>query len=230
MVRASSLWGAKRQRSKDKENHMKRSKFGDRRLFVSAIATFALLVSGRTFANGDDGPGPKLIHTESVGQIAISYFAFGGPSGCNASTGTDCTFYDLKGTITGSSVPFGPYSGAITATVLSSSKTPAGGHDTNGNPTAFCSPEAGTEVDTFSDGSTLSSDFQGLSCCAATGTATDLCPAGTPSVNHDSSVIIGGTGKFKGASGGTAWSDNNNGSAPLTLHAEGVLLIPGSSH
>jgi hypothetical protein len=208
---------------------MKRSKFGElgvSRLIVIAVAGVALLVShGRALANSGDPGDPKLIHTEAVGQIAITYFAFGGPPGCNASTGAGCTFYDLKGTVTGSSVPFGPYSAAVTASVLFSSTTPAGGHDANGNPTAFCSPEVGTEVDTFSDGSTLSSDFQGLSCCAA-----DTCPASTPSVNHDSSVITSGTGKFAGASGGTAWSDNNSGSAPLTLHAEGVLLLPGSSH
>ena len=211
---------------------MKRSGFWDRKLFVSAIASVALLVSGRTFARGDGLPGPKLIHTESVGQIAISSFAFGGPPGCNASTGAGCTFYDLKGTVTGSSVPFGPYSGAVTAKVLFSSRTPAGGTDANGNPSAFCSPEVGTEVDTFSDGSTLSSDFQGLSCCAANSfpNSSPSCPAGTPSVNHDSSVVTKGTGKFAGASGGTAWSDNNSGSAPLTLHAEGVLLLPGSSN
>jgi hypothetical protein len=160
-----------------------------------------------------------------VGQAAITYFAFGGPPGCNASTGAGCTFYDLKGTVTGSSVPFGPYTAAVTATVLFSSTTPAGGHDANGNPTGFCSPEIGTEVDTFSDGSTLSSDFQGLTCCAI-----DSCPAGTPLVNHDSSVITGGTGKLAGASGGTSWSDNSSGSAPLTLHAEGVLLLLGNSH
>jgi hypothetical protein len=206
---------------------MKRSGFWDRKLFVSGIVSVALLVSGRTFARGDGLPGPKLIHTESVGQIAISSFAFGGPPGCNASTGAGCTFYRLEGTVTGISVPFGPYSGAVTAKVLFSSRTPAGGTDANGNPSAFCSPEVGNEVDKFSDGSTLTSDFQGLSCCAD---ADSCSAAGTPSVNHDSSVVISGTGQFAGASGGSAWSDNNSGSAPLTLHAEGVLLIPGSSN
>jgi len=205
---------------------MKRSGFSDRKLFVSAIASVALLVSGRTFAYGDGLPGPKLIHTEAVGQIAISSFAFGGPPGCNASTGAGCTFYHLEGTVTGINVPLGAYSGAVTANVLFSSTTPAGG-TANGLPSTSCSPEVGTEVDKFSDGSTLSSDFQGLSCCADAGSCS---AAGTPSVNHDSSVVISGTGKFAGASGGTAWSDNNSGSAPLTLHAEGVLLIPGSSN
>jgi hypothetical protein len=196
------------------------------KLLVAAAFGVAVLVSqGRAFADGDHHGGPKLIHTEAVGQVAITGFAFGGPAGCNTATGAGCSFYNLTGTVAGQSVPFGPYNAAVTATVLFSSTTPAGGHDANGNPTAFCSPEVGTEVDTFSDGSTLSSDFQGLSCCAA-----DTCPAGTPSVNHDSSVITGGTGRLTGASGGTSWSDNSSGSGPLTLHAEGVLALPGSSH
>jgi hypothetical protein len=194
-------------------------------LVVAAFGVALLMSQGRAFADGGGPHGPKLIHTEAVGQVAITGFAFGGPAGCNTSTGAGCSFYNLTGTVAGQSVPFGPYNAAVTATVLFGSPAPSGAHDGDGNPIGFCSPEVGTEVDTFSDGSTLTSDFQGTSCCAAT-----TCPPGAPLVNHDSSVVTGGTGKLTGASGGTSWSDNSSGSGPLTLHAEGVLSLPGGSH
>jgi hypothetical protein len=167
--------------------------------------------------------GPKLIHTESVGQVAITSFAFGGPPGCDALTGAGCTFYDLGGTVTGQSTPFGPYTAAVSATVLLVS-TPNGGHDPNGNPTEFCMPELGTETDTFADGSTISSDFQGTSCCANAS-----CAGGPPRVNHDSSVITGGTGRFSGAEGGWSLSDSLGPTGALLLHAEGVLQLPAGS-
>jgi hypothetical protein len=177
-----------------------------------------LLLMGQ--APGQANQGPKLIHTESVGQIAITSFAFGGPAGCDPATGAGCTFYDLGGTVTGESTPFGRYTSQVNATVLLVT-TPNGGHDANGNPTEFCMPELGTQVDTFADGSTITTDFQGLSCCA-----TANCAGGPTRVNHDSSVITGGTGRFSGAQGGWSWSDTLGLTGTLLLHAEGVLQLP----
>jgi len=167
--------------------------------------------------------GPKLIHTESVGEITITSFAFGGPPGCDPLTGAGCTFYDLGASVKGQHTPFGPYTETATATVLLLS-TPNGGHDANGNPTEYCMQELGTAIDTYSDGSTISSDFQGTSCCA-----TASCNGGPPRVNHDSSVITGGTKRFSGAEGGWSWSDSLSPSGALLIHAEGVLQLPVGS-
>lgn len=201
---------------------MESSKIRVKKLLTITCAGFALLMSLRP-ALAD---GPKLIHTEAVGQITITGLTFGGPTGCNTSTGAGCTYYILTGTTSGRNTPLGPFTASLTASVLFSAPTPSGAHDGNGKPTEFCSPELGTETDTFADGSTLMSDFQGLSCCAAAMCTTE----GLPSVNHDSSVITGGTGRLAGASGGTSWSDNfATSSGPLLMHAEGVLQLPGGS-
>jgi hypothetical protein len=170
-----------------------------------------------------DAKGPKLIHTESVGEITITSFAFGGPPGCDPVTGAGCTFYDLGASVKGQHTPFGPYTETATATVLLAA-SPNGGHDANGSPTEYCMQELGTAIDTYSDGSTISSDFQGTSCCA-----TASCSGGPPRVNHDSSVITGGTKKFSGAEGGWSWSDSLGPSGALLLHAEGVLQLPSGS-
>ena len=50
-------------------------------------------------------------------------------------------------------------------------------------------------------------------------------PTGPPSVNHDSTVIKVGTGRFNGATGGWSWSDSSTG-GPLPIHAEGVMQLP----
>jgi len=174
--------------------------------------------------------GPVLIHTEAVGQITITApLTFGGPPGCVSTSGMGgCTFYTLEAATSGRNTPLGPFTAALTATVLFNVTTPNGDPDQGAH--EVCSPEIGTETDTFADGSTLISDFQGLSCCAAK-SESSCANAGLPSVNHDSSVIIGGTGRLAGASGGTSWSDNfATLSGPLLMHAEGVLQLPGSSN
>jgi hypothetical protein len=182
------------------------------------VAIAFLLLMGHAPAQAKDS---HLIHTESVGLITVTSFAFGGPAGCDPVTGSGgCTFYDLGATTTGQSVPLGPYKETATATVLLQS-TPNGAHDADGNPTEFCMQELGTAIDTYSDGSTISSAFQGTSCCA-----TASCAGGPPRVNHDSSVITGGTGRFSGAEGGWSWSDSLGPTGVLLLHAEGVLQLP----
>jgi hypothetical protein len=44
-------------------------------------------------------------------------------------------------------------------------------------------------------------------------------------VNHDSSVITAGTGRFAGVTGGWSWSDSGTG-GPILVHAEGVMQLP----
>jgi len=203
---------------------MESSKFSVRKLLTITCAGFALLLSLRP-ALAD---GPNLIHTEAVGQITITGLTWGPVvvPGCDfLMGGPDCTFYTLTATAAGHNAPLGPFTASLTATVLFSAATPNGAP--NGTLTEeSCSPELGFETDTFADGSTLKSDFQGLSCCAA-----EMCAGGLPSVNHDSSVITKGTGRLAGASGGTSWSDNfATLSGPLLMHAEGVLQVPASSN
>jgi len=201
---------------------MESSKIRVKKLLTIMCAGFALLMSLRpAFATG-----PNLIHTEAVGQITITPPTFGGPTVCDPTTG-DGPFYTLNGTASGRNNPLGPFTASLSAMVLLCAATPNGAHDASGKPTEFCYPELGTETDTFADGSTLTSAFQGLSCCAD-----ETCnPAGLPSVNHDSSVITQGTGRLAGASGGTSWSDNfATLSGPLLMHAEGVLQLPDSSN
>lgn len=206
---------------------MKSSKMSVKGLLTITCAGFALLMSVRpALANG-----LKLIHTEAVGQITLTAPpTFGGPpgSGCVSTTGAGgCTFYTLEATTSGRNTPLGPFTAALTATVLFSVTTPNGDPDQGAH--EVCSPEIGTETDTFADGSTLISDFQGLSCCAAK-SESSCANAGLPSVNHDSSVITGGTGRLAGASGGSSWSDNFATLAgPLLMHAEGVLQLPSNS-
>jgi hypothetical protein len=135
-------------------------------------------------------------------------------------------FLDLTASVVGQHVPFGKFTGTVAATLnLNPAHFIPSVFDTTGNPTGVCTPEFGTETDIFADGSTLSSNFQGLGCCAG---STDLkCagPTGPPSVNHDSSVITGGTDRFNGAAGGWSWSDSGTG-GPLLIHAEGVMHLP----
>ena len=184
---------------------------------LAMLAVGVLLLMGQATAQAK---GPALIPTESIATITITSFAFGGPPGCDPLTGAGCTFYDLGATVKGQHFPFGPYNGTATGTVLLD-VTPNGGHDAVGNPTEFCTPELGAETDTFADGSTLTSAFQGLSCCANAN-----CAGGPPRVNHDSSVITGGTKRFKGAQGGWSWSDSLGPTGVLLEHAEGVLQLP----
>ena len=187
--------------------------------------TFAvlLLLAANAAAMAD---GLKLIHTESVSQATFTGSSFGpvGP-GCNSSTGgSACLFLDLTANVVGQHKPFGKYTGTIDATLNLNPAhfIPSGAHDANGNPTGVCTPEFGTESDTFADGSTLSSSFQGLGCCAGPDCGGTT---GPPSVNHDSNVITGGTGRFASVSGGWSWSDSGTG-GQLLIHAEGVMRLP----
>jgi hypothetical protein len=168
----------------------------------------------------------QLMHTESVSQATFTGISFGpvGP-GCDSSKGGPaCLFLDVTVNVIGRHVPFGKYTGTLGATLNLNPAhfIPSGAHDANGNPTGVCTPEFGAENDTFADGSTLSSSFQGLGCCAGPDCGGTT---GPPSVNHDSSVITGGTGRFAGVSGGWSWSDSGTG-GPLLIHAEGVIQLP----
>jgi len=202
---------------------MESSKISVKKLLTIMSAGFALLMSQRpALANG-----PNLIHTEAVGQITITSFNYY-PKDCTPPPAADCpsccTYYTLTGTTSGRNIPLGPFTASLSATVLLNAASPNGTPDSS--PAESCYPELGFETDTFADGSTLVSDFQGLSCCAD-----GVCTGGLPVVNHDSSVITKGTGRLAGASGGTSWSDNfATPSGPLLMHAEGVLQLPDSSN
>jgi hypothetical protein len=172
--------------------------------------------------------GLKLMHTESVSEATFTSFSFG-PVGaaCDSSKGVPaCLFLDLSANVVGQHNPFGKYTGTLGATLNLNPAhfIPSGAHDANGNPTGVCTPEFGTETDTFADGSKLSSNFQGLGRCAAADCGGTT---GPPSVNHDSSVITAGTGRFEGVSGGWSWSDSTlKTGVPLLIHAEGVRQLP----
>jgi hypothetical protein len=172
---------------------------------------------------------PELVHTASVSQATFNPgFTFGpaGP-GCDASAaGPACLFVDVTAKVVGQHYLFGTFTGTLAATLnLNPAHFIPSVLDDNGNPTGVCTPEFGTETDTFFDGSTLSSNFQGLGCCAGSKEFPCAGPTGPPSVNHDSSVITGGTGRFKGAAGGWSWSDSGT-EGPLLIHAEGVMQLP----
>jgi hypothetical protein len=197
-------------------------RFTKQHVVIVAIILFSIVGHRIPLASGGQTLVPNLIHTEAVGQITITSLVFGGSSACDTATGAGCEFYNLGGKSSGWNSALGPFTATLSATVLIGAASPNGAHDSDGTPIEFCFPELGTETDKFEDGSTLTSNFQGLSCCAAT-----VCTAGLPSVNHDSSVIIGATGHLSGAAGGFSWSDNfANPSGPLLLHAEGILELP----
>jgi hypothetical protein len=190
-------------------------------LRATLAALLLLAANGAAMAEG-----LKLIHTESVSQATFTGISFGpvGP-GCDSSAGgSACLFLDVTANVVGQHNPFGKYTGTLGATLNLSPAhfIPSGAHDANGNPTGVCTPEFGTETDTFADGSELSSSFQGLGCCAAADCGGTT---GPPSVNHDSSLITAGTGRFAGVSGGWSWSDSGTG-GPLLIHAEGVMQLP----
>jgi hypothetical protein len=169
--------------------------------------------------------GPNLMHTESVSQATFTGISFG-PTGphCDASAGgSACLFLDLTANVVGQHAQLGNFTGTIAATLnLNPAHFIPSVFDTSGKPTGVCTPEFGSETDTFADGSTLSSNFQGLGCCAGPDCGGTT---GPPSVNHDSSVITVGTGRLEGAAGGWSWSDSGKG-GPLLIHAEGVIQLP----
>jgi|HubBroStandDraft_1064217.scaffolds.fasta_scaffold97501_2 hypothetical protein len=206
---------------------MRSLRFTKQQVVIVVISFFSIVGQRVPLASGGQTNGPKLIHTEAVGQITITSLLFGGSTTCDSATGAGgCEFYNLAGESSGWNSALGPFTATLNATVLIGADSPNGAHDSDGTPTEFCFPELGTETDTFKDGSTLTSNFQGLSCCAAT-----VCTAGLPSVNHDSSVITGATGHLSGAAGGFSWSDNfATPSGPLLLHAEGVLELPSNPY
>jgi len=193
---------------------------------LGAVVAAFLVLATSTLAMAK---GPKLIHTESVSQGTITGVSFGpvGP-GCDAAGGGPaCLFLDATAVVAGEHTPFGKFTGAavVTLNLNPANFVQSGAHDASGNSTGVCTPEFGTETDTFADGSTLSSNFQGLGCCAGPDCGGTT---GPPSVNHDSSVITAGTGRFAGATGGWSWSDSGTG-GPLLIHAEGVLQLPHES-
>jgi hypothetical protein len=201
-------------------------RFTTGKLSIVLAAAFVMQTAwSQAVAHGSDQNSPQLTHTESVYQATFTGISFGpvGP-GCDASAGGPaCLFLDATANVVGQHHPFGKFTGSVTAT-LNLNPThfiPSGAHDASGNPTGVCTPEFGTETDTFADGSILSSNFQGLGCCAGPDCGGTT---GPPSVNHDSSVITNGTGRFAGATGGWSWSDSGTG-GPLLIHAEGVLQL-----
>jgi len=118
----------------------------------------------------------KLIHTESVGEITITSFVFGGPAGCDTATGAGCTFYDLGASVKGQNTPLGPYNSTVTGTVLLAATRTAATMPMEIPPNTACRSWAQRLIRILT-GSTISSAFQGTSCCA-----TASCNGGAPRV------------------------------------------------
>jgi hypothetical protein len=203
------------------------------RLLAAAvgIALFTVVLADAVRAGEPD---PHLIYTETIGQFTITNLAFGpvGPH-CSASKGgAACAFTTVDFTITANTVPLGPSTSKGTFTTLygvnGAFLFPSGAHDASGNPTGFCAPGSGTSTDTYPDGSTISSNLQGLNCCASDSCTTGI-HLGPPSIISFSTVITGGTGRFAGAAGGVSGNDSHNSaSGPMLAHSEGVLELLGN--
>jgi hypothetical protein len=162
-------------------------RFTKGKLYLVLVAGLALPMSAtRVLADDSDHRGPKLIHSEAVAKATITGAAFGpvGPNCDVAAGGSACAFIDVAVTAVGQNEPLGKYTGVLGATLLLNPAyfIPSGAHDAAGNPTGICTPEFGTETDTFSDGSTLSLNFQGLGCCGGPDCSAGL-GTGPPSVN-----------------------------------------------
>jgi hypothetical protein len=199
-----------------------------RPIFLGLVSISALL-GPMASARAD---GPKLIHTQSVQLDTPADAGTCGPVGpnCSATTcGTGCVFFTESFTTRSKTVPFGPSTGTGTFTLLfgvnGAFVTPSGGHDASGNPTGICAPQFATETSTFSDGSTITQNYQATRCCASNDCISAGNPFGPPTVVHFSDVITGGTGRFAGATGVASGSAAPAASGAVE-QSEGVLQLP----
>jgi hypothetical protein len=192
-----------------------------------------MIVSAKAATVQAGDKGPKLIHTELVGQVTAGASTFGpaGPNCDSSAGGSACAFVSEDFTGSANTIPFGRSTSKGTITVLfgvnGTFATPSGPHDSAGSPTGFCAPTFGNDTETYANGA-LSFNAQGTICCAS-----DSCGQaflGPPNVGHFSDIITGGTGKFAGAAGGSSGSSAaTNPSGPVLSHTEGVLQLPGGS-
>ena len=148
-----------------------------------------------------------LTLVQTVQQTTVTGEAFGPVgTGCTPSGGPSCTFLSVQYSANGKTTPFGPFTATGSETIsfldaLGTFVTPSGAVDPiTGNRTGICAPQFGTDEMTFSDGSTLSDNFQGTVCCGAAD-CSSVGFLGPPFVNHNASIITGGTGRFAGAHG-----------------------------
>lgn len=179
------------------------------------------------------GSSLNLTHVEVVQQTTVTGAAFGPVgTGCTPGGGPSCTFLSVQYSANGKATPFGPFTTTGSETIsfldaLGSFVTPSGAIDpTTGARTGICAPQFGTEEMTFSDGSTISDNFQGTICCGAA----DCSSAGflgPPFVNHIASLITAGTGKFAGAHGAGISTSSTDSSDTFSLGTgELVLGLP----
>jgi hypothetical protein len=206
-------------------------------LIVTILGITTIVAAKAVIAQAGDH-GPKLIHTESVGQETNGVGSFGpvGPN-CDPSTGnlTGCSYATntFKGSGDGTSGPFTLRGSFILQFGRNGAFiTPSGQVDDAGNPVGYCAPVFSTSTATFRDG-TLTSNGQGVACCASTHPSRD-CPItdpfGPPNVGRSAFVITGGTGKYAGATGGSSGSSSQTtDSEPIFFHSEGVIQLPGDS-
>lgn len=191
---------------------------------ISAVAVGALMfLATPALAAG-------LVHVESTFTQRNSAPTFGPVSAtCNQNSGgPTCSFVDIDFTISGHSTPYGKFTAEGTATILygvsGSLLTPSGAHDEQGNPTGYCAPMFDTRHLTFADGSTLEVNDQGTDCCA--GSTCTASPFGQPTVARASTVITGGTGKFKGAQGGGFANSSDGGSGTIFGESADYVKLP----
>jgi len=168
-------------------------------LAVLACASLTYAVPARAWS-----PTPNIILVEETTHQTLTGVTFGpvGP-GCDINAGgPNCAYLDAAVTETGFAIPFGPFTSARTVHLLFGVggiyERPSGSHDSAGNANGFCTPEIDTFTDTFADGSSLSSSGQGANCCALAD-----CPANAgPTTSEITAIILSGTGRFAGATGG----------------------------
>ncbi len=128
---------------------------------------------------------------------------------CNETMGgPGCTFFTVTGASgTGKIVEGGDDAGGsftwtqdTTGPVLA--LAPSGAHDASGAPTGFCRPVFGTGHWVFEDGSTIDLNRQGTQCCAASSCFGGSRVTNPLTVQQESTIITGGTGRFLGLKGG----------------------------
>ncbi len=128
---------------------------------------------------------------------------------CNETIGgPGCTFFTVTGASgTGKIVEGGDDAGGsftwtedTTGPVLA--LAPSGAHDASGAPTGFCRPVFGTGHWVFEDGSTIDLNRQGTQCCAASSCFGGSRVTNPLTVQQESTIITGGTGRFLGLKGG----------------------------
>jgi len=180
----------------------------------------------------------QQVHVETtVTDITDSNFGYGPASAtCDAASGgPGCKFvsFDFRGTcktvqeVDTFEVSECTVSGTPTILFLFS---PSGAHDQTGLSTGVCAPFTASLTTTYEDGSTLNANDQGEVCCADD--ATDgLCKGGfgPPFVTHESWIITGGTGRFKGVKGGAVETGAGYAGGSEIAQQEQVWIFPKSS-